>query len=713
MRSTRARRAAMIGTAAVLLVAPCVAQAEPTPQTPALPADMVAAIQRDLGLTPAQYLERAKTGQELTAFANTLRGKFPTAFAGAWLDQSGTPLVGLAEGPDKAAARTAVEAAGYQVKDQSRSENALREMLGQLDGWVQQLPAPLAGLVNGTKIDTVNNDIALEVKDTAEGQGLQLPDSLKFVRVAKGPATGPLKTQGLGSSGSSGSSGPTTKPTEPTNPTASTIALNPVTGAKAGKAVTISVKVNPAAAGGDVLFEQVANGGKPEPIASGVSVKADGTATTQWLPKTAGKVTIKATFSGRGGVTGSTTTQEVTVAKADSGTVASTTTLDPITAAPDSNEYELKAKVTPAAAGGTVEFKDGTTVLGPTNVEADGTAAWIWSPETDGRHTITATFSGRNGVNGSVTTQEVTVTTVGPDVTDSTITINPVTDAKVGKALNVTAKVNPAAAGGTVEFKDGKTVLGTEKVKADGTAVRSWTPGTDGKHTITATFSGRDGVAGSTTTAQVTVAKADTTPAPDAVMGGEGYRSGETDSDPCSFGFNGTDGDGNAVSITAGHCDQHRENAGGWRATKVRKAGTYVGEFAKALYGNGPDYGWIKIDGSVARRFQNNLVSTHGGDPVRITGTADAVIGAPACKSGETTGWTCGPITAVDPRGFTAKVCVIPGDSGGAIVSGTKAIGITTGTNAWECEGVPNKELYGTPINMILAANPGLKVRTN
>ncbi|MGW6377149.1 protease, partial [Rhodococcus sp. NPDC055112] len=75
MRSTRARRAAMIGTAALLLVAPCVAlaQAEPTAPAPALPADMVAAIQRDLGLSPAQYLERAAAGQELKAFADTLR----------------------------------------------------------------------------------------------------------------------------------------------------------------------------------------------------------------------------------------------------------------------------------------------------------------------------------------------------------------------------------------------------------------------------------------------------------------------------------------------------------------------------------------------------------------------------------------------------------------------------------------------------------------
>ncbi|SEL48210.1 hypothetical protein SAMN05444583_109204, partial [Rhodococcus maanshanensis] len=268
MRSTRARRAAMIGTAALLLVAPCVAlaQAEPAAPAPALPADMVAAIQRDLGLSPDQYLERAQTGQELATFAETLRGKFPAAFSGAWLDEAGTPLVGLTDGPDKAAARTAVEAAGYHVKDQTRSERTLSDLHDQLDTWIQQLPAPLAGLVNGTVIDPAANDIALEVKDTAGGQGLQLPDFLNFVRVAKGPALDSPEPPALGSSGSSDPTRPTeptkttepttttTKPTEPTTtkpsePT-STITLDPITAAPNSNEYTLTAKITPAAAGG-------------------------------------------------------------------------------------------------------------------------------------------------------------------------------------------------------------------------------------------------------------------------------------------------------------------------------------------------------------------------------------------------------------------------------------------------------------------------------
>ncbi|MGW6376106.1 S1 family peptidase [Rhodococcus sp. NPDC055112] len=101
-----------------------------------------------------------------------------------------------------------------------------------------------------------------------------------------------------------------------------------------------------------------------------------------------------------------------------------------------------------------------------------------------------------------------------------------------------------------------------------------------------------------------------------------------------------------------------------------------------------------------------------------ITGTADPVVGAPACKSGNTTGFTCGKITAVDQwsyrpdlsvdNAFIATACTLPGDSGGAIATGTKALGISHGT-----ANIPNGEcghsttVWGQPIKSVLAANPG------
>ncbi|SEK70581.1 Ig-like domain repeat protein [Rhodococcus maanshanensis] len=646
MRRTRARRAVMIGTAALLLVAPCatLAQADPAAPAPALPADLVAAIQRDLKISPEQYLDRAETGQELAAFADTLRGKFPTAFAGAWLDAAGAPLVGLADGPDKAAARTAVEAAGYQVKDQSRSENALNDLLGQLNTWIQQLPAPLSGHINGTKVDTVNNDIVLGVHDIAGGQGLQLPDFLNFVRIAQGPASSPSDLPGLGSLGSLGSSDPTkpTDPTGPTDPASTTVTLDPITGATVGKATTLTATVNPAGAGGEI------------------------------------------------------------------------------------------------------DFADGDDILGTAQVGANGKATHQWTPTTAGQRTITAIFSGRDGVPGSTTTAQVTVAPAGSNPATSTITLDPIKGATVDKAITLKAKVNTSVADGSVDFKDGDIALGPRWVEDDGTATIEWTPTTAGKRTITATFSGFENVPLATTTQQVTVAgpPKPKPPAPNAIMGGDVYASENAEGEVigwCSLGFNGTDASGHAVNVSAGHCDANPDAAGTPDASIAHEMsdgvpGARFGTFAKSSM-KGLDYAVIRAENEFARRFENNYVRVRGKAPVAITGTADPVVGAPVCLSGTTSGYRCGKIyeattngtgpNGADFRAFSSVICSLPGDSGGALITGTKALGILSrggATTQADCDRwaadpeIPDfyrPKALATPITEILNANPGLKIRTN
>ncbi|WAP52031.1 LPXTG cell wall anchor domain-containing protein [Arthrobacter sp. ATA002] len=82
-------------------------------------------------------------------------------------------------------------------------------------------------------------------------------------------------------------------------------------------------------------------------------------------------------------------------------------------------------------------------------------------------------------------------------------------------------------------------------------------------------------------------------------------------------------------------------------------------------------------------------------DTVAITGVVEAVNGAPVCKSGRTTGWSCGEVTGLgefyvlghngsdDIRGVwgfesTLEENAAPGDSGGSVISGTNAMGITS-----------------------------------
>ncbi|MFG1785763.1 beta strand repeat-containing protein, partial [Rhodococcus oryzae] len=276
----------------------------------------------------------------------------------------------------------------------------------------------------------------------------------------------------------------------------STIALAPITDGQVGKASTITATVTPAAAGGTVELKDGATSLATLPVG------ADGKATYQWTPSTAGAHTLNAVFSGRDGVLGSNTTTQVNVAEAS---VPSTIALAPITDGQVGKASTITATVTPAAAGGTVELKDGATSLATLPVGADGKATYQWTPSTAGAHTLNAVFSGRDGVVGSNTTAQVNVAEAP---VPSTIALAPITDGQVGKASTITATVTPAAAGGTVELKDGATSLATLPVGADGKVTHQWTPAAAGAHTLTATFSGRDGVLGSTTTAQVNVTEA-------------------------------------------------------------------------------------------------------------------------------------------------------------------------------------------------------------
>lgn len=435
MRSVRARRAAMIGSAALLLLAPTAALAQAAPAEPAatvapaatLPPELVAAIQRDLGLTPEQYLAKADAGQRLVEFAEAMRTKFPDSFAGAWLDPSGNPLIGLADGKGKDDARKAAEDEGYRVKDLPRSERTLSDQLNKAHNWIATLPAPLAGLVGGTGVDIVNNQLVMQVKNTAQGLGWQLPDFLKAV---------------------------------------------------------------------DVVF----------------------------VP--------------------------------DLGSV------------------------------------------GPQPIDAPGGAA---------------------------------------------------------------------------------------------------------------------------------------------SQGGDSYAAeNAAGAFRCSLGFNGTDGGGRVVNISAGHCDPNRGMAGTANASvalDMRGQGVFGERFGTFARSNleGHDFSVIRIDDNAADRFRNNLVRVPGAAPVAITGTADPVVGAPVCKSGLTTGFTCGTINGVNltvgvgartlNHGFSSNICALQGDSGGAMVTGTRALGISSASNVGDmkmCEiaqvittvlgDAPT--LYATPINAILADNPGLSVRT-
>ena len=146
----------------------------------------------------------------------------------------------------------------------------------------------------------------------------------------------------------------------------------------------------------------------------------------------------------------------------------------------------------------------------------------------------------------------------------------------------------------------------------------------------------------------------------------------------CSAGFNTTGG-----VVTAGHC------TAGYPSWTV-SGGGYLGESAGSSF-PGNDYGLVTNSGQPA----SGSVNLYGSGSQAITGAGDAVVGQSICKSGSTTGLTCGTVQAVNVTVNYAEgsvygtvqtnTCTQPGDSGGSWFSGSTAIGITSGGTIGGC----------------------------
>ncbi|POH61043.1 S1 family peptidase [Arthrobacter glacialis] len=236
------------------------------------------------------------------------------------------------------------------------------------------------------------------------------------------------------------------------------------------------------------------------------------------------------------------------------------------------------------------------------------------------------------------------------------------------------------------------------------------------------------------------------------VVNGQGYAAfdaAKTKGGLCSTGWNGFTKGGEPAIVSAGHCtmdgfltDAYLTNpifdkaATGDPAVRPRLLAP-LGTMGFSQFGGpgnsttttDPD-GWhagsnIGTDVSVIDGLPENFtqapkvakwtgaatwavpeqVSTDSTN-INVTAVASPVLGAPVCKSGRTTGWTCGSVDEIgayavaginypseqNPNGdpldiravrgfasFTSTIMNDHGDSGGPIISGTTAVGITSG----------------------------------
>jgi streptogrisin C len=166
--------------------------------------------------------------------------------------------------------------------------------------------------------------------------------------------------------------------------------------------------------------------------------------------------------------------------------------------------------------------------------------------------------------------------------------------------------------------------------------------------------------------AAVRVEATDEAPRPLAdIIGGSPYFIGNS---RCSVGFSVEGG-----FVTAGHC-------GRTGATTRQPSGTFAGSSFP-----GDDHGWVR---TAAGETPRPLVRNNGGT-LTVAGSTQAAVGSTVCRSGSTTGWHCGTIQAFNtsvsyPQGTVSglirtNVCAEPGDSGGSLVAGNQAQGMTSG----------------------------------
>ncbi len=170
----------------------------------------------------------------------------------------------------------------------------------------------------------------------------------------------------------------------------------------------------------------------------------------------------------------------------------------------------------------------------------------------------------------------------------------------------------------------------------------------------------------------------------DQAAGGDPFYAENTN---CSWAFNAADSSGDPVVLTAGHCNPTAvdgEKVQTFAMPPGPTRGTATGEFDKTVNDGRRDYAIVRIREEVKGSFDNSLVRTANGT-LSITGVGIPVVGAPVCKSGATTGFTCGVITQLDqpdpqrpPTRFMHSAFTLPGDSGGPLVSGTLAMGVVS-----------------------------------
>jgi len=137
---------------------------------------------------------------------------------------------------------------------------------------------------------------------------------------------------------------------------------------------------------------------------------------------------------------------------------------------------------------GTVTFKNGAAVLGTGVLNGSGVATLTTNALSVAVHSITVAFPGDTDFTASTTSPLAQTVAKAATTTTLVSSLNPSTH---GTAVTFTATITPAFGGavtGTVNFKDGSTIIGTGTVNAARKATFTTSALTVGTHSITAVY---------------------------------------------------------------------------------------------------------------------------------------------------------------------------------------------------------------------------------
>ncbi len=150
-------------------------------------------------------------------------------------------------------------------------------------------------------------------------------------------------------------------------------------------------------------------------------------------------------------------------------------------------------------AAGTVNFYNGTTLLGAGTLNGAGAATFTTSTLPVGSYSITATYVG-DANDTTSTSAALSLTVIQATTSTKLISSNPSIQVTASVTFTATVSGNGGTPTGNVTFMDGSNTLGSIAVNSSGVAAYTTTSLAVGSHNITAVYGGDPNDAGSTST---------------------------------------------------------------------------------------------------------------------------------------------------------------------------------------------------------------------